>query len=144
MSTVSKTTGVAWTTLGVGDAGNVVRDIRNDISNFTFAMPRGVQDVTGIDKSAIERLLLLADFSMALSGVFDSAATTSSHAVLSSVPNTSVLRTVNLTVTGSVVANLNQAAAILFTDYALTRSQAGEFTWSAPGVLGSGAVPAWS
>ena len=141
---MAKTTGVNWTTLSVGDAGNVVRDIRNDITNFQFAMPRGVQDVTGIDKSAIERLLLLADFSMTLNGVFDSAATTSSHAVLSTVTSTSVLRTVNLTVTGTVVANLNQASAILFTDYQLARTAAGEFTWSAPGVLGSGAVPTWS
>jgi len=130
--------------MGVGDSSNSVEDIRNDVTNFQFAMPRGVQDVTGIDKSAIERLLLLADFSMTLNMVFNSTATTSMHAVFKTVPSTSVLRTVNLTVTGSVAANLNQTSAILFTDYQLSRTAAGEFTAQAPGVLASGAVPAWT
>jgi hypothetical protein len=141
---MAKTTGIAWTTLGVGDSSNSVQDIRNDVTNLQFAMPRGVQDVTGIDKSAIERLLLLADFSMTLNGVFNSAATTTEHAVFKTVPSTSVLRTVNITITGSVAANLNQAAAILFTDYQLARAQTGELTYSVPGVLASGAVPTWT
>jgi hypothetical protein len=32
----------------------------------------------------------------------------------------------------------------LFTDYAFTRADSGELTWSAPGVLQSGSVPTWS
>ncbi len=107
-------------------------------------MPRGVQDVTGIDKAGIERLLLLADFSMTLNGVFNSTPTTSEHAVLKTIPSTSVLRTVNITITGSVAANLNQASAVLFTDYQLTRPQTGELTWSVPGVLANGLVPSWT
>lgn len=135
-----KVTGLAWTTLGVGDSSNSVQDIRNDITNLQFSTPRGVQDVTGIDKSAIERLLLLADFSIQLNGVFNPSANFS-HAVFSTVPSTSVLRTVNITTNGK---NLNQSAAVLFTDYQITRSQAGELTWQVPGVLASGAVPTWS
>jgi len=128
----------------VGDSANSVQDIRNDVTNWSFSTPRGLQDVTGIDKSAIERLLLLADFSVTLNLAFNSAATTSAHAVFRTVPSTNVLRTMNLTITGTVVANLNQASAILFTDYALTRPQTGELTAVAPGVLGSGAVPTWT
>jgi hypothetical protein len=138
---MAKATGLGWTTLGVGDSSNSIQDIRNDITNLQFSTPRGVQDVTGIDKSAIERLLLLADFSLNLNGVFNPTVTTSEHAVFKTVPSTSVLRTVNMTVNG---VNLNQASAVLFTDYQLSRTQAGELTWSAPGVLGSGAVPTWS
>lgn len=142
---MAKSTGVSWTTFGVGDGANSVQDIRNDITNFQFAMPRGVQDVTGIDKAAIERLLLLADFSMTINAVFNSTATTSMHAVFKSVPSSpAVLRTVNLTVTGSVAANLNQTSAILFTDYQLARTAAGEFTAQIPGVLAGGTVPAWT
>lgn len=137
---MAKVTGLAWTTLGVGDSSNTVQAIINDITNLQFATPRGVQDVTGVDKSAIERLLLLADFSITLNGVFNPAAN-AQHAVFSTVPSTSVLRTVNLTTNGK---NLNQVSAILFTDYQLARPQTGELTWSAPGVLGSGAVPTWS
>jgi len=141
---VAKSTGISWTMCGVGDSSNSVQDIRNDVTNLQFAMPRGVQDVTGIDKAGIERLLLLADFSITLNGVFNSTATTSEHAVFKTIPSTNVLRTVNITVTGSVAANLNQASAILFTDYQLTRAQTGELTWSVPGVLANGTPPSWS
>jgi hypothetical protein len=130
--------------LGVGDSANSVQDIRNDVTNLQFSMPRGVQDVTGIDKAAIERLLLLADFSMTLNGVFNNTATTSEHAVFRTVPSTAVLRTVNIQIIGTTTVNLNQASAILFTDYQLSRAQAGDLTFTVPGVLGSGAVPQWT
>ena len=137
---MAKSTGLAITTLSVADAGGTARDIRNDITNFSFATPRNVQDVTGIDKSAIERLLLLADFSITLNGVFNPTATTSEHAVFSTVPSTSVNRTVSMTMNGK---NLN-LTGVLFTDYQITRPQTGELTWQVPGVLADGSVPTWS
>jgi len=112
--------------------------IKNDVTNLNFSTPRGVQDTTGIDKSAMERLLLLADFSITLNGVFNDA-TDFSHDVFKTVPSTSVARTVTLTVSGNTLA-----PECLFTDYALTRAQSGELTWSAPGVLSDGTVPTWS
>lgn len=86
----------------------------------------------------MERLLLLADFSITLNGVFDDGANLS-HAVFKTVPSTSVARTVSLGVSGQTLAN-----ECLFTDYSLTRSQSGELTWTAPGVLSDGTVPTWS
>lgn len=136
---MAKENGLGWTTLSVDDSGGTARAIKNDVTNFTFSTPRGVQDVTGVDKSAFERLLLLADFTITLNGVFNDAASTSAHAVFSTVPSTSVNRTVTLVVSGDTLAN-----ETLFTDYALTRAQSGELTWSAPGVLGDGTVPTWS
>lgn len=121
------------------DSAGTPRDIRNDITNFQFATPRAVQDVTGIDKSAFERILLLADFSTTLNGVFNPAATPSSHAVFSTVPSTSVNRTVSLGIGGKTLA-----CETLFTDYPLTRGQDGAFTWAVPGVLADGAVPTWA
>lgn len=135
---MAKKSGLAWSALSVDDSAGTVRDIRNDITNFQFATPRAVQDVTGIDRSANERLLLLADFSITLNGVFNDA-TVSSHAVFKTVPSTSVLRTVTLTITGNTINN-----ECLFTDYNITRSASGELTWSAPGVLADGTVPTWS
>jgi hypothetical protein len=136
---MAKQSGLAWSTLSVDDSGGTPRDIRNDITNFEFATPRAVQDVTGIDKSAMERLLLLADFSITLNGVFNPTATTSSHAVLKTVSSTSVLRTVSITVASQSLAN-----ECLITDYNLTRSDSGELTWQAPAVLADGTVPTWS
>lgn len=119
-------------------SAGAVKAIKNDITNFNFSTPRGVQDVTGVDKSAMERLLLLADFSITLNGVFNDAAD-QSHDVFKTVPSTSVARTVSLAHSGQTLAN-----ECLFTDYALTRPQSGEFTFSAPGVLSDGTVPTWS
>jgi hypothetical protein len=136
---MAKSTGLAITTLSVDDSGGTARDIRNDITNFQFSTPRGVQDVTGIDKSAIERLPLLADFSIQLNGVMNPTATTSSHAVFSTVPSTSVNRTVSMTMNGKSLPN-----ETLFTDYQITRPATGEDTWQAPGVLADGTVPTWA
>jgi hypothetical protein len=141
---MAKQNALGWTTLNVGDSSNASTDIRNDVTNLQFSTPRGVQDVTGIDKSAIERLLLLADFATTLNGVYNPA---SSHVVFNTVPSTSVNRMWALTVGGKNL-NLGSAGAsngaVLFTDYQLARAQTGEFTWSVPGVLGNGAVPTWS
>ena len=135
---MAKESGLGWTTLSVDDSSGSVCAIKNDVTNFQFATPRAVQDVTGVDKSAIERLLLLADFSITLNGVFNDAAS-ASHAVFKTVPSTSVARTVSLAVSGQTLAN-----ECLFTDYNLTRGQDGALTWSAPGVLADGTVPTWS
>jgi hypothetical protein len=136
---MAKETGLAWTTLSVDDSGGTARDIRNDITNFEFATPRAVQETTGIDKSAFERLLLLADFSITLNGVFNPTATTSSHAVLKTVGSTSVNRTITIVVSGQTLAN-----ECIITDYALTRGDDGSLTWQAPAVLADGTVPTWS
>lgn len=135
---MAKENGLAITTLSVDDSAGAVKDIRNDITNFEFASPRGVQDVTGVDKSAIERLLLLADFSIDLNGVFNDAASFS-HAVFKTVPSSSVARTVSLNISGQTLAN-----ECLFTDYSLSRGADGSLTWKAPGVLADGTVPTWS
>ncbi|SRR6266536_390709 len=137
---MAKQSGLGWTTLSVDDSGGTPQVIKNDINNLQFATPRGVSDVTGIDKSAFERILLLADFSVTLAGVFNPSATFS-HAVFKTVPSTSVARTLALTVGG---ASLTPSPEVLFTDYALTRSDNGELTWTAPGVLADGQVPTWS
>ena len=135
---MAKQSGLGWTTLSVDDSGGSVRAIKNDITNVQFATPRAVQDVTGIDKSAMERILLLADFSVTLNGVFNPT-TNASHDVFKTVPSTSVARTVSMTVGGVSLNN-----EVLFTDYPLTRAQSGELTWSVPGVLADGTVPTWA
>lgn len=135
---MAKESGLGWTTLSVDTSGGSAKDIRNDVTNFEFSTPRAVQDVTGVDKSAFERLLLLADFSITLNGVFNDA-TDFSHDVFKTIPSTSVQRTVSLAVSGQTLNN-----ECLLTDYPLTRSESGELTWAVPGVLANGAVPTWS
>ena len=143
---MAKSTGMAQTTLQVGDSSNAVQDIRTDVTNWNVSTPRNTQDVTGVDKSAIERLALLADFSISVNGVFDPGSNLA-HVVFSTVPSTSVNRAVLITINGK---NLNMGAtgagngAVLFTDYQVTRPQDGSLTYAAPGVGSTGTVPTWS
>jgi len=125
-------------TVAIDDSGGSARTISNDITSIDWATPREEQDITGLDKSARERLLLLADFTVSISGVFNDASNMS-HAVFSTVPSTSVARTTTLTISGQVLAG-----ELFYTDYALGRSSSGELTWSAPGALAGGAVPTWA
>ena len=133
---MAKISGKNWTTLGVVTSAGSLTDIRNDVVSFDFATPRGTQDITGVDKSAMERLLLLSDFSINLSGVFNTA---TSHSVFKTVSSTDVTRTVSLGIASQTLSN-----ECIFTDYALTRAAGGEFTWTSPGVLADGTTPAWS
>lgn len=135
---MAKESGLGWSTASVDDASGTARAIKNDITNLQLATPRGVQDITGIDKSAYERLLLLADMSVTLNGVFNDAAN-AAHDVFKTVPSTSVARTTTLTVSGQTLAG-----ELLYTDYPLTRADSGELTWAVPGVLADGTVPTWA
>lgn len=135
---MAKESGLGWSTLSVDDASGTPQDIRNDITNLQFATPRAIQDVTGIDKSANERLLLLADFSVTLNGVFNDAAN-KSHAVFKTIASTNVNRTVSIGVSGQTLAN-----ECVLTDYPLTRGDGGELTWAVPGALADGTVPTWA
>jgi hypothetical protein len=135
---MAKENGLGWTTLSVDNSSGVAKAIKNDVTNFEFATPRGVQEVTGVDKSAFERILLLADFSITLNGVFNDA-TDLSHDVFKTVPSTSVARTVTLAVSGQTLPN-----EVLFTDYSMNRGDDGSLTWTAPGLLADGTVPTWA
>lgn len=135
---MAKQNGLGWTTLNVDDAGGTARDIRTDCTNLDWSMPRGVQDITGIDKSAIERLLLLADFSGNVNGVFDPGSNLA-HATLKTVSSASVARTIGIVISAQTLNN-----ECLITDYQLTRAASGEFTWQAPFSLQDGTVPTWS
>lgn len=139
---MAKESGLAWTALSVDDSGGTLRDIRNDVTNLEFATPRATQDTTGIDKSAMERLLLLADMSITMNGVFNDASN-ASHDVFKTIPSTSVAREITLNVSGQILGT-TPTVTLLLTDYPLSRSDSGELTWAVPGVLANGAIPTWT
>ena len=138
---MAKQTGLG-ATVSVDDSGGTVRAITNDVQSFQFAMPRGVLDDTGVDKSAIERTLLLADFSVSLTTTaINFAAAPSFHDCFKTVPSTTVGRTTAIlcgTGGGTITAE------VLYTDYQLTRGQDGALGATVPGVLQNGVAPAWS
>lgn len=136
---MAKQSGLGWTTFEVDDSTPTARDIKNDITNVEFSTPRAVQDITGLDKYAMERLLLLGDFQVTMNGVFNPAANMS-HDVFSDLSASDAgARTINIVVASQTLAN-----ECLLTDYSLNRADDGSLTWSAPAVLQDGTVPVWS
>jgi hypothetical protein len=130
--------GLGWTTLEVDDSDTTARDIRSSTFNLDWTMPRGVWDITAISQSAMARNLLLADYSGTMAGGFDDGDNLA-HAVFRTVSSTSVEREMTIVISGQTLAN-----TVILTDYAMTRAQSGEFTWSVPFQLSDGAVPTWA
>lgn len=133
---MAKITGLGWTTLTLDNDAAAAQDIRNDVTNFDFATPYNVQETTGVDKSAYERLLLLADYTGTLNGVFNPSANRQ-HIVMSG--DMRVIRTLALVISSQSLSN-----EVLLTDYKLTRAAGGEFTYATPFSLADGTEPNWS
>lgn len=133
---MAKENGLGWTALDVDDEAGSAQDLRSDVNSLEFATPRAVLEVTGIDKSAMERLHGLADFSATLTFTFDDATADSVHDVFKDLSN---VRTLAITVSAQILSN-----EVLFTDYALSRGTDGSFGGTAPCVLANGVVPTWT
>ena len=128
-------------TVTVDDSAGTGQAISNDITSATITMPSGVQDVTGVNSSGMERLLLLADLTVSFTGVFNDAAHLS-HAVFKNY------RTLAASQTGRTTAMVHSGQTlsdeILYSDFSHNRGQDGSWVWTAPGNLPDGGVPAWS
>jgi hypothetical protein len=138
---VAKVNGLG-STVTVADSGGTARNIVNDITNYAFTTPRGVSDITGLNSYGHEQLLTLADFTITWNGVFNPTATTSSHAVFSTVTTTSVQRATVIEVTSSASPTMN--LNVIYTDYQITRDTTGDLTWQVPGQNVDGTVPTWA
>jgi hypothetical protein len=127
---MAKTSGL---TTALTVAGNV---ISNDGLSITLDTPYGVQDVTGLDKSAMERILLRADATGTINGVFNTASSMS-HATFKTPGSKSV-----------VIAYASAAATAtftaVFTNYAVNLAADGSLTWSVNFQLSSGTAVAWT
>lgn len=139
----NKTSGLG-SVVKVADSGGTSRTISNDVTNWQMAIPRAVQDITGVDKFAKEELLLLADFSVTLNGIFNYADANMSHDVFKTIASTSVVRAVELDPVGTTTGNPKLPVNCVLTDYQITRAAGGALTWQVPGQLADGTAPAWT
>lgn len=132
---MAKESGLGWTTCSLDNSSGTLKALVNDVHSQDISTPRAVQDVTGLDKSAIERLHLLADGAGTLRFTFNDA-TDFTHDVFTPLDN---VRTFTNVVSGQTLS-----MEVLVTDYALVRADDGSFTGTAPLVLADGTVPTWS
>lgn len=126
------------TTISIDDAGGTPRDVSNDIFSFTASTPRGTVDITGIDKSAFEKLGLRIDGQFSLSGAFNTA-TNRLHDVLKTVTTGAVNRTVAIAYPGATLT-----MEMLITTYDTPVAADGSITVSATMELQNGVAPAWT
>jgi hypothetical protein len=135
---MSKVTGLGMA-VAVDDSGGTPQTISGDVNDVQFGTPRGLQTITGLDKSGVERLLLLADGHVTLKGTFNADAG-KSHAVFGSVTTCGVARTCRVTLPGGAY----MAMELLFSTYTIVRGPDGSLTWTATGDLADGTVPTWA
>lgn len=136
---MAKVTGIV-SSLSVDDASGTPRTISDDSTQVTIATPRNQQDVTGLDKTAIERLGLLYDATITVTGVADFA-TNKEHDVFKADPAGSATRTVAI--------GLSNSAATLtlecnLQDYGYTRAQDGSLVFTATLVNADGNPAVWT
>lgn len=139
---MAKTSGLGGVII-VEDSTPTARTITNDVTNYSFTNPRNTQNITGVDKFANETLLLLADFTVTLNGVFNTASNMS-HDTFKTVPSTSVTRSVEIDPIGATTGMPSFVNNCVLTDYQITRANTGELTWQVPGQLADGTTPAWT
>ena len=119
----------------IDDSGGSARNISNDITNFSINTPQGLQDITGIDKSAMERLILLSDGTIQLNLVFNDASNMGFDVFKT--------RTGTRTVT-TVHSGQTLAMEMLIGPLSWTVGDDKAFTISTTLSLANGTVPTWS
>ena len=132
---MAKESGMAWTECTIDDSADAAKIIVNDVTSLDFSTPRNLLDWTGLDKSAIERGLGLADFSITVNCIFNDAAA-SSFAVFKA---TTGERDVDLEISGQTLDN-----DCYVSDVAWGRAADGSFTIAGTLQLMDGTVPTWS
>lgn len=131
---MAKESGIGMT-FSVDDSAGTLKDLSNDVTDVQFGTPQNLQDITGLDKSAVERLILLADATVSCTFVFNDAA---DHcwAVFKTRTGT---RTVTIAISGQTLS-----MEMLISDVQWTRASDGSFIGTASLQLQSGTVPTWS
>jgi hypothetical protein len=125
--------------IAVDDSSGTVRDISNDVTNLSVNTSQGLIDVTGLDKSAMERIIGLGDGSFQLNGVFNPDAN-KSHDVFSPL---SGVRTVTYAIGGNTSGKPKLEMECLVASYNVSRGNDVALTWTADLQLANGAVPTW-
>tara|TARA_Y100000310_G_C20581634_1_gene763305 strand:+ start:497 stop:913 length:417 start_codon:yes stop_codon:yes gene_type:complete len=126
--------------IAVDDSGGNVKDISNDITGYSINIPQNLLEITGLDKSATERLIGLGDGTVSLNGVFNKASN-KSHDVFKVRTGT---RTVTIAFGGNTSGYPKLEMEMLVTEYNLERGDDGALKWTSGLSLQSGTVPTYS
>ncbi len=134
------------TKVSIDDSGGTPRDISTAIHVVNVTTPRGSADIGGLDKTAVERILLKADGTITLNGTFDKVAD-GQHDVFKSMSNSDVTRTVTIQYgdlgAAPVSGDPELEMEMIISDYQVQRPADGQLQWTATMQLQDGTQPAW-
>ena len=132
---MTKESGIGMT-LAIDDSGGSAQTITNDVSAVQFGTPQNLQDVTGLDKSAMERIALLNDATVQITVPAFNDDAGASFAVLKI---TSGVRTVAIAHSGNTLS-----MEMLLSDVQWSRNADGSLGATATFQLADGTLPTWS
>jgi hypothetical protein len=128
-------------TVSIDDGAGSPQVITNDVTAVVFNEPQTLEDVTGLNSAAIERLKTLADFTGELTGWFNTASNMS-HAVFKTIYSSTIAsRTLVITLGSGPAATLT--SEVLLSDYSISVDN-GKLVWKVPFANAAGTVPVWS
>ncbi len=136
---MAKTSGIG-SIISVDDSGGTARNISGDVNSLTNDQGQDLAVVTGIDKSAEERIPLLADLTMTLNGTANFASNMS-HDVFKVLSGT---RTVTWGPIGSTSGYPKLEAEMVVESFNYSRDASGALNYTANMSLQSGTLPAWT
>jgi hypothetical protein len=99
-----------------------------------------VLDITGLDKTAMERMLLRNDVQVTLNGIVNNASNRS-HDVFKT---TQVAAAVPRQIVMTTVAGPVFTVTVVFSNYTVTPGADGSLKWTATGQLSNGSAGAWT
>jgi len=137
---MAKESGIGMT-VTIDESDGNGRDISADITSAQINTSQGLQDITGLGSAAMERLGLLRDGELQLTGVFNDASNVS-HEVFKDyyTPVTGTFgRTVAVAISGQT-----WSAEMVIENYNLNRGADGSLVWSATLRVCNGTTPSWS
>ena len=134
---MAKQTGITGT-VTIGDANGVSQTFSAAVQTFNINQSRAQIDVTGIDKSFMERLPGLGDYAVELAGVFDGAGTASPVQVFGSMGTALRAFTIVVGPNGTAAGTAALAA------WNVTRGNDGALNWTATLNCANGTAMAWS
>ncbi len=132
---MTKESGIGMT-LSIDDSAGTLKDLSNDISACTFGTPQALQDVTGLDKSAMERIALLSDATVQITCPAFNDASDHMYAVLKTRTG---VRTVTIAHSGNTLS-----MEMLISEVNWSRNADGSLGAQATFMLQSGTVPSWT
>ena len=142
---MAKESGLGWTLFNIDSSDGTQRALVNDTLNLDFDMPRETLDVTGLDLSAHQRLIGLADFTLNATLAFNDHATVGSFNVTKTIASTDVAREVAATISGQKLYDGSGDFIVCWlTSAALNRGTDGSFQYSVTAIGESGLDPQWT